>query len=95
MKSLCLDKMNIIISCNRIQVCSAGSRLLVQETVYSTFIDKLKMRMKTLRLGSSLDKALDMGAIIDPCQQKYISDYVEDARKEGAEVCIRLFVYEH
>ncbi|XP_064103990.1 aldehyde dehydrogenase family 16 member A1-like [Macrobrachium nipponense] len=78
---------------NQGQVCSAGSRLLVQETVFSTFIDKLKLRMKSLRIGSSLDKTLDMGAVIDPCQQKFIAEYVEDARKEGAEVCIIFIIF--
>lgn len=71
---------------NQGQVCSAGSRLLVQEPVFDKFIEKLKQRMKTLRIGSSLDKTLDMGAIIDPSQQKFVAEYVEDARKEGAEV---------
>lgn len=42
--------------------------------------------MEKMRLGSSLDKVCDMGAIIDPCQKKYIAEYVEEARKEGAEV---------
>lgn len=67
-------------------MCSAGSRLLVQEPVFDKFIEKLKVRMKNLRLGSSLDKAFDMGAIIDPSQQKFIAEYVDGARKEGAEV---------
>lgn len=71
---------------NQGQVCSAGSRLLVQEPVFDKFIEKLKQRMKTLRIGTSLDKTLDMGAIIDPSQQKFVAEYVEDARKEGAEV---------
>ncbi|XP_033101866.1 aldehyde dehydrogenase family 16 member A1-like [Anneissia japonica] len=69
-----------------VQVCSAGSRLLVQETVIEELVDKLKARMKHLRLGHSLDKAIDMGPIVDPSQKKSISDYVEAARKEGAEV---------
>lgn len=47
--------------------------------------------MKSLRLGSSLDKAMDMGAIIDPCQQNFIAEYVDDARKEGAEVNLNDF----
>ncbi|KAG7173776.1 Aldehyde dehydrogenase family 16 member A1-like [Homarus americanus] len=71
---------------NQGQVCCAGSRLLVQEPVFDKFIEKVKHRMKTLRLGSSLDKAVDMGAIIDPCQLKYIANYVDEARKDGAEV---------
>ncbi|CAL4122997.1 unnamed protein product, partial [Meganyctiphanes norvegica] len=71
---------------NQGQVCSAGSRLLVQEPIFNNFINKLKRRMSTLRLGSSLDKVMDMGAMVDECQRKYVSDYVEDARKEGAEI---------
>nr|XP_053647103.1 aldehyde dehydrogenase family 16 member A1-like isoform X1 [Cherax quadricarinatus] len=71
---------------NQGQVCSAGSRLLVQEPVFDRFIEKVKQRMKTLRLGSSLDKTMDMGAIIDETQQKFIAEYVDDAQKGGAEV---------
>jgi len=67
-------------------VCSAGSRLLIQETVIEKFIKKLKERMTHLRLGDSLDKAIDMGAIIDETQVKTVSEYVEQARQEGAEV---------
>lgn len=71
---------------NQGQVCSAGSLLLVQEPIFDKFMEKLKQRMKTLRLGSSLDKTVDMGAIVDPCQQNYIAEYVDDARQEGAEI---------
>ena len=46
---------------NQGQVCCAGSRLLVQESVADRFVDKIKARMKTLRVGHSLDKCLDMG----------------------------------
>jgi aldehyde dehydrogenase (NAD+) len=53
---------------NQGQVCCAGSRLLVQEGVEKRFIDKLKRRMDTLRVGPSLDKGIDLGAIVDtPC----------------------------
>ena len=43
--------------------------------------------MTHLRVGDSLDKAIDMGAIVDETQVKTISEYVEHARQEGAEVC--------
>ena len=69
-----------------LQVCSAGSRLLVQESVYGKLISKLKTRLTHYRLGDSLDKAIDMGAIVDESQRKTIDEFVEDARKEGAEV---------
>ncbi len=71
---------------NQGQVCSAGSKLLVQEPIFSTFISKLKTRLNSLRMGSSLDKSIDMAAIVDESQQRSIAAYVEDARLEGAEI---------
>src|SRR6185312_15322843 len=48
---------------NQGQVCCAGSRLLVQEGVAERLVAKLRARMEKLRIGSPLDKAVDMGAI--------------------------------
>jgi aldehyde dehydrogenase (NAD+) len=58
----------------------------MQESIAEKLIGKLKERMKHLRLGHSLDKAIDMGALVDANQKTTIASYVEDARKEGAEV---------
>jgi aldehyde dehydrogenase (NAD+) len=71
---------------NQGQVCSAGSRLLVQETVYDKVISKVKRRMGTLRVGDSLDKCMDMGAVVDPKQRDTVSEFVEGARAEGADI---------
>ncbi|XP_072045123.1 aldehyde dehydrogenase family 16 member A1-like [Amphiura filiformis] len=71
---------------NQGQVCSAGSRLIVQETVAPALVDKLRDRILNLRLGDSLDKSVDMGAIVDPSQKKTVEQYVEEARSEGAEI---------
>jgi aldehyde dehydrogenase (NAD+) len=71
---------------NQGQVCCAGSRLLVQEGVEARFIAKLKRRMATLRVGPSLDKAIDMGAIVDPIQLARIESLVETGRSEGCDV---------
>ena len=54
--------------------------------MYGKLISKLKTRLTHYRLGDSLDKAIDMGAIVDESQRKTIDEFVEDARKEGAEV---------
>ena len=70
---------------NQGQVCCAGSRLLVQEGVASEFIKRLKRRMGKLRIGHPLDKAIDMGAIIDPIQLKRIGMLVDKGVAEGAE----------
>jgi aldehyde dehydrogenase (NAD+) len=71
---------------NQGQVCCAGSRLLVQESVYPRFIAKVKARMQNLRVGSPLDKSNDIGALVDPVQQQRITGLVESARAEGCEV---------
>jgi len=71
---------------NQGQVCSAGSKLLVQTTVFDKFISKLKTRLGHFRIGHSLDKAVDMAAIVDESQRKSIADFVDEARDEGADV---------
>jgi aldehyde dehydrogenase (NAD+) len=69
---------------NQGQVCCAGSRLLVQESIHNRFISKLTARMETLRVGDPLDKAIDIGAIVHPVQLERIKALVETGVKEGA-----------
>lgn len=69
---------------NQGQVCCAGSRLLVQEGVAEQVIAKLRARMQTLRVGDPLDKAVDMGAIVDHSQRNQIAKLVEQGVAEGA-----------
>ena len=69
-------------------MCSAGSRLLIQESVYDDVIARLKVRMSHLRLGHSLDKTIDMGAVVDETQRQLVDKMVESARAEGAEVIL-------
>lgn len=69
---------------NQGQVCCAGSRLLVQESIAERFLEKLKTRMQTLRVGDPLDKAVDIGAIIDQVQLERISSLVDQGVAEGA-----------
>ena len=71
---------------NQGEVCCAGSRLLVQESLAGRFHDRLRERMANLRVGSPLDKAIDMGAIVSREQLQRISGLVEKAREEGAEL---------
>jgi aldehyde dehydrogenase (NAD+) len=71
---------------NQGQVCCAGSRLLVQEGIAERLYTKLRARMETLRLGSPLDKAVDMGAIVAPVQLERIQSLVATGRDEGADM---------
>ncbi|XP_066483410.1 aldehyde dehydrogenase family 16 member A1 [Tiliqua scincoides] len=68
------------------QVHCAGSQLLLQESIAKDFIQRLKRRMGQLRLGDSLDKAVDLGALADEKQRDRIESLVEEARAEGAEI---------
>jgi len=71
---------------NQGQVCCAGSRLLVQENVAGRFIDKLKERMGHLRVGDPLDKAIDMGAIVDQTQWETVDRWVKISVEEGGQL---------
>jgi aldehyde dehydrogenase (NAD+) len=68
---------------NQGQVCCAGSRLLVQENIAESFIEKLKTRMGHLRVGDPLDKAIDIGAIVDQSQWNTIDQWVHTGQQEG------------
>ena len=71
---------------NQGQVCCAGSRLLVQESIEKKFIKKLKDRMEKLRVGNPLDKSIDIGAIVAPVQLKKIRRIVNKGKKEGSKL---------
>ena len=70
---------------NQGQVCCAGSRLLVQESIQDELLDSLKRRLSTLRLGDPLDKNTDIGAINSEEQLTRITSLVERGEAEGAE----------
>jgi aldehyde dehydrogenase (NAD+) len=69
---------------NQGQVCCAGSRLLMQESVAEPLIAKVQERMSTLRLGPPLDKAIDIGAIVARAQLERIQRLVDQGVAEGA-----------
>lgn len=69
---------------NQGQVCCAGSRLLMQESIAEPLILKIRQRMSTLRAGPPLDKAIDIGAIVAPVQLERIRRLVDQGVAEGA-----------
>jgi aldehyde dehydrogenase (NAD+) len=71
---------------NQGHVCCAGSRLFVQENIHDRFVEKLKRRLSTLRIGDPLDKNTDIGAINSRAQLEKISELVEVGQAEGAEM---------
>jgi len=71
---------------NQGEVCCAGSRLFVQESIYEPLIAKLKRRLATLRVGDPLDKNTDVGAINSREQLEKIASLVQSGVDEGAEI---------
>src|SRR6202171_3237840 len=69
---------------NQGQVCCAGSRLLMQESIVEPLIAKIRARMGTLRVGPPLDKAIDIGAIVARVQLDRIPRLVDQGVAEGA-----------
>ena len=69
---------------NQGQVCCAGSRLLMQESIAEVLISKIRDRMNTLRIGPPLDKAIDVGAIVARVQLERIQRMVAQGVAEGA-----------
>jgi len=70
---------------NQGHVCCAGSRLLVQENVHDEVLEKLKVRMASIRLGNPLDKNTDIGAINSAAQLSKIKELTAAGDSEGAE----------
>ncbi|MEJ7748655.1 MAG: aldehyde dehydrogenase family protein [Candidatus Limnocylindrales bacterium] len=71
---------------NQGEVCCAGSRLLVQESIAAPLIEKLKDRLATIRVGDPLDKNTDVGAINSKSQLEKISALVQSGIDEGADI---------
>jgi len=70
---------------NQGQVCCAGSRLLVEESVADEVIEKLRLRMRSLRVGDPLDKNTDIGAINSRAQLDRIESFIKLGVAEGAQ----------
>ncbi|MCL4183131.1 MAG: aldehyde dehydrogenase [Burkholderiaceae bacterium] len=73
---------------NQGEVCSAGSRLLVQESLYDAFVDRFAAEAQRFQPGDPLDPATTMGPLVTPEQQKRVLGYIESGKEEGARVVI-------
>jgi aldehyde dehydrogenase (NAD+) len=66
------------------QVCSAGSRILVQRGIYDRFVEAFAQRAKSIRMGDPFDPQTNMGPVISKVQQQKILGYIESGKREGA-----------
>src|SRR5699024_8425031 len=70
------------------QVCSAGTRLLVEESIHDEFVEALVDKVKNIKLGSGFDETTQMGPLISQEHLNKVIDYVEAGKKEGAVVAV-------
>ncbi|WP_199431726.1 aldehyde dehydrogenase family protein [Qaidamihabitans albus] len=66
------------------QVCSAGSRLIVQEEIHDAFVDEIVRRAERIRLGGPFDPEAETGPLISAAHREKVERYVETALAEGA-----------
>jgi aldehyde dehydrogenase (NAD+) len=68
------------------QVCSAGSRILVHDSIHDEVVERLVARAGSIRLGDPRDKATAMGPVVSAVQMHRVLDYIEIGKREGAEL---------
>lgn len=81
-----VDHALFAIYANTGQVCSAGSRFIVEESVHDEFVKKFVERAKKIRIGAGMDSDTEMGPLVSETQLKRVLEYVEIGKKEGAKL---------
>lgn len=71
---------------NQGQMCTAMSRILVEESIYDKFITDFSLKAKKIKLGSALDFETQMGPLVSEGQRKRVIDFVAQAKREGAKL---------
>src|SRR6267378_1771326 len=68
---------------NQGEVCSAGSRILVERTIYKNFVEAMAEKAKKIRIGPPLDRETKMGALVSKEQYDRVNSYIEIGKKEA------------
>jgi betaine-aldehyde dehydrogenase len=68
---------------NQGEVCSAGSRILVQKSIYSKFVEAMAEKARTIKLGPPLDRATKMGPLVSKEQYERVRSYQEIGKREA------------
>lgn len=65
------------------QICTAGSRLVVERSIHDEFMDRLAAKVRAMRVGEGLDPATEMGPLVSAGQKKTVMDYIAIGRTDG------------
>ena len=71
---------------NKGEVCAAGSRLFLEQSIHDEFMAKLTDRVKTFKVGDPMDKATRMGPVVSKAQMDTVLGYIEAGKREGAQL---------
>ncbi|HEX6207619.1 MAG TPA: aldehyde dehydrogenase family protein [Actinomycetota bacterium] len=71
---------------NQGEICSAGSRIFVERSIYDETLDAMRERARAVRLGSGLDEGTTMGPLVSEEQQERVLSYIESGKAEGAKL---------
>jgi acyl-CoA reductase-like NAD-dependent aldehyde dehydrogenase len=71
---------------NKGEVCAAGSRLFLEQSIHDEFMSKLTDRVKTFKVGDPMDKSTRMGPVVSKAQMDTVLGYIEAGKREGAKL---------
>jgi acyl-CoA reductase-like NAD-dependent aldehyde dehydrogenase len=71
---------------NKGEVCAAGSRLFLEESIHGPFMARLTERVKTLKVGDPMDRSTRMGPVVSKAQMDTVLGYIESGKQEGAQL---------
>jgi acyl-CoA reductase-like NAD-dependent aldehyde dehydrogenase len=71
---------------NKGEVCAAGSRLFLEQSIHDEFMSKLTDRVKTFKVGDPMDKSTRMGPVVSKAQMETVLGYIEAGKREGAKL---------
>ena len=73
---------------NQGEVCSAGSRILVERAIYPQFVEAIVAKARAIRLGDPMDRATKMGPVVTPAHRRRVLGYIEQGKREGARLVL-------
>jgi betaine-aldehyde dehydrogenase len=73
---------------NQGEVCSAGSRILVERSIHESFLEAIVAKAKAIRVGDPLDRATRMGPLVTAAHRDRVMGYIESGRREGARLVL-------
>jgi betaine-aldehyde dehydrogenase len=73
---------------NQGEVCSAGSRILVEKSIHARFVDAVVEKARAIQLGDPMDRATKMGPVVTAAHRARVLGYVEQGRREGARLVL-------